>query len=213
MSKKDDNQSNKEIIIPGEKIAVIEEFLPDETCFEEEGEIFSSLLGSIVTDRKKHKISIIPKKKYFQMNVGDIGVGRVEFVKKQVASLNLYYINDVYIPLPMDAILHVSEASKHYVRNMYEVARPGDWLAVKIIRTTNPLSVGLVGLGLGVIIAFCNHCGQEIEYKRQNLLECPNCGLIQPRITSRNYGKPIIYKSVSHRNEKKRQKNMGKIRR
>ncbi|WP_455143689.1 exosome complex RNA-binding protein Csl4 [Candidatus Hodarchaeum mangrovi] len=213
MSKKDDYQSHNEIVVPGEKIAIIEEFLPDETCFEEEGEIFSSLLGNIVTDRKKHKISIVPKKRYLQINVGDIGIGRVEFVKKQVASLNLHYVNNINIPLPVNAILHVSEASKHYVRNMYEVARPGDWLAVKIIRTSTPLSVGLVGSGLGVIIAFCNHCGQEIEYKRQNLLECPNCGLIQPRITSRNYGKPIIYKPVSHRDENKRQKNMGKIRR
>ncbi|MHA1213922.1 MAG: exosome complex RNA-binding protein Csl4 [Candidatus Hodarchaeales archaeon] len=204
MSKNTNHRTESELVVPGEKIAVIEEFLPDETCFEEDGEIFSQVLGYVVTDRKKHKISIKPIEQHFKLSKGDFAFGRVEFVKKQIASLSLYYLNDKSISLPISAILHVSEASRHFVKNMYEVARPGDWLKVKIIRCTSPVYVSLVGNDLGVMIAYCNRCGQELELKRRNLLSCPNCGLIQPRITSRYYGKPLIHKSGLFQNEVRR---------
>ena len=39
MSKKQEIKAVKNPVIPGDKIAVIEEFLPHDSCFEEEGSI------------------------------------------------------------------------------------------------------------------------------------------------------------------------------
>ena len=193
--------SNDNLVLPGDKIAVIEEFLPDETCYEQEGGIYSKVLGQVVTDPKKHKISVIPRKSHRLIRNGDIGLGRVEFMKKQIASVNIYHLNQEDVLIPINAVLHISEASQRFVKNMYEVARPGDWLKFRIIRAIKPVYISLIGEGLGVIFSFCVQCGHELEYKRRNLLECPNCELIQPRITSKHFKKNLFRKLRISRNE------------
>jgi exosome complex component CSL4 len=199
-NKKDDDSDNK-LVLPGDKIAVIEEFVPDETCYEKDGGIYSRVLGHVLTDRKKHKISVIPKKSHRSIENGAIGVARVEFIKKQVANVNIFHLNQEEIAIPISAVLHISEVSRRFVKNMYEVARPGDWVRFRIIRANKPVSISFIGEGLGVVTSYCIQCGHELNYKQRNLLECPYCDLIQPRITSKYFGKPLSYKSRSSRNE------------
>lgn len=201
MSKKKTDNPAQKYVIPGDKIAVIEEFLPDETCFEDEGSIISGVTGEIRTDLKKHKISVIPAKKYFELKKGDIGVGRVEYTKKQIASVNIHYINNIEVPLPINSILHVSEASRRFVRNMYDVTRSGDWLKFRIVKDFKPIYISLIGEGLGVILALCNHCGNELVSFRRNSLKCTYCEHIQDRITSKAYGKPLTWVKRPFKNE------------
>lgn len=200
-SKKSD--SDNDWVLPGDKIAVIEEFLPDETCYEQDGGIYSKLFGRVKTDTKRHKISVIPKQPHRTIKNGDIGMGRIEFMKKQIASINIYHLNQENVMIPISAVLHVSEASRRFVKNMYEVARPGDWIRFRIIRAVKPVYVSLIGEGLGVIISYCIQCGHELKFKRRNTLKCPNCDTIQTRITSKYFGKPLISDLRPFRNETK----------
>ena len=188
-------------VLPGDKIAVIEEFLPDETCYEQNGSIYSKIVGRVVTDPKKHKISVIPKHPHRSVKNGDVGLGRVEFMKKQIASVNIYHLNKENLSIPISAVLHISEASRRFVKNMYEVTRPGDWLRFRIIRAIKPVYISLIGDGLGVVISYCIQCGHELEYKSRNRLECPNCETTQSRITSKYFGKPLIRNLRPSRNE------------
>ena len=89
MRKKHEMKATNNQVVPGDKIAVIEEFLPDDTCFEQDGSIISRVMGTVDTDLQKHKITVKPHKQHFQVKRGDTGVGRVEFVKKQVASVDI----------------------------------------------------------------------------------------------------------------------------
>jgi exosome complex component CSL4 len=203
MNNEKDEDLDKNWVVPGDKIAVIEEFLPDETCYEQGGEIYSRVFGHVITDPKKHKITVIPKNPINLIRIGDIGIGRVEFVKKQIASVNIYQMNKKEISLPISSVLHVSEASRRFIRNMFEVARPGDWLKFRIIRAANPVYISLIGDGLGVIFSYCIRCGYELSFQRRNLLECPNCEYIQPRITAESYGRPLFLKLGSFRDEKR----------
>jgi exosome complex RNA-binding protein Csl4 len=191
MSKKQEMKAVENPVVPGDKIAEIEEFLPDDTCFEEEGSILSGVIGEVITDVKKHKITVKPFKKHFEINRGDIGLGRVEYVKKQIASVDIYRLNEREVPLPVNSILHVSETSRRYVRSMYDVTRPGDWIKFRIIKTTKPIYISLIGEGLGVVLGHCNRCGHELDFYRRNSLKCANCNFIQNRITSKSFGKPL----------------------
>ncbi len=191
MSKKHVENTTQSRVVPGDKIAVIEEFLPDETCFEQDGSILSMTTGEVIPDQKKHKITVKPFKRLFELKKGDTGIGRVVYVKKQIASVDIHRVNDTQVSLPVNSILHVSEASRRFVKNMYEVTRPGDWLKFKIVRTMKPVYISLIGDGLGVVIAQCNHCGTDLDFFRRNTLKCPNCGLIQDRITAKSFGKLV----------------------
>jgi exosome complex component CSL4 len=201
MNNKKEFESDSKLVLPGDKIAVIEEFVPDESCYEKDGGIYSSFLGHVETDRKKHKISVIPEKSHRAIENGAIGVGRVEFVKKQIAAVNIYHLNKEEIAVPVSAVLHISEVSRRFVKNMYEVARPGDWVKFKIIRANKPVYISFLDDGLGVVNSYCIQCGHELQIKRRNMLECPNCDLIQMRITSKHYGRPLKVKMGSSRNE------------
>ncbi|PWI49151.1 hypothetical protein CEE45_03145 [Candidatus Heimdallarchaeota archaeon B3_Heim] len=201
MSKRLVENSTQNRVVPGDKIAVIEEFLPDETCFEQDGSILSMTTGEVITDLKKHKITVKPIKNVFVLKRGDTGVGRVVYVKKQIASVDIHMINDTKVPLPMNSILHVSEASRRFVKNMYEVTRPGDWLKFRIVRRMKPIYISLIGEGLGVVIAQCNHCGHDLEFYRRNALKCPNCSLIQNRITANSFGKLVTSFTRTSQNE------------
>jgi exosome complex component CSL4 len=191
MSKKQETKVAENPVLPGDKIAVIEEFLPDDTCFEEEGSILSGITGEVVTDLKKHKITVKPFKKHFELKRGDVGLGRVEYVKKQIASVDIYLLNEREIALPVNSILHVRETSRRFVRSMYDVTRPGDWIKFRIIKANKPIYISLIGEGLGVVLAQCNRCGHELDFYRRNSLKCPNCAFIQNRITSKSFGNPL----------------------
>ncbi len=201
MKKKSRTGNENEWVIPGDKIAIIEEFLPNESCYEEDGVIFGTVFGKVKMDRKKHKISVIPNKDYNFVKNGDIGVGRVEFIKKQIASVDIYQLNEKHISPAINSILHISEVSRRFVKNMYEVARPGDWIKFQVIRSNKPVYISLIGDSFGVVISYCIQCGSELDFKQRNTLRCPNCELIQPRITSKHYGKPSSYILESSRNE------------
>ncbi len=201
MSKKQVEKSTQNRVVPGDKIAVIEEFLPDETCFEQDGSILSMTTGEVLPDQKKHKITVKPFKQVLQLRRGDVGVGRVVYVKKQIASVDIHRINETSVPLPVNSILHVSEASKRFVRNMYEVTRPGDWLKFKVVRTMKPVYISLIGEGLGVVIAQCNHCGHDLNFYRRNTLKCPNCSLVQNRVTAKSFGKLVTSFKRTSNNE------------
>lgn len=191
MSKKSETKTNNTQVVPGDKIAVIEEFLPAENCFEEDGSIIAEVTGEVIIDSKSHKIAVKPSKEHFALHKGDIGFGRVEFVKKQIASVDIYKINDIDIAKPINSILHVSEASRRFVRNMYEVTRPGDWIRFRITRIEKPIYISFIGEDLGVVIALCNQCGHKLNIFRRNSLKCPNCNFEQTRITSKLYGNPL----------------------
>ncbi len=201
MSKKHVEKSTQSRVVPGDKIAVIEEFLPDETCFEQDGSILSMTTGEVSPDLKKHKITVKPIKRVLQLRRGDTGVGNVVYVKKQIASVDIHRINNREVPLPINSILHVSEASRRFVKNMYEVTRPGDWLKFKIVRTMKPVYISLIGDDLGVVIAQCNHCGHDLVFFRPNALKCQNCNLIQNRVTAKSFGKLVTSFTRTSQNE------------
>ena len=53
-----ENNSRKEKAIPGDKLAVVEEFEPGEGTYEVNGEIRASILGKINIDNKNKLITI-----------------------------------------------------------------------------------------------------------------------------------------------------------
>lgn len=184
-----DSNINAKIVVPGEELGVIEEFVPEANCFEEDGVIFSSSWGEVQKD-KKYVISVSSKRKLFVPTNGAIGMGYVSEVRKQTAIIVIPYFkvgsafNDIkYQP---SATLHISNVSDGYVRTMHDALRPGDWVLCRISRE-DPLAVTLYGSRhFGVIHAACFQCGKEITGAkiRRNLIRCTSCGATQSRFLS-----------------------------
>ncbi|MHA2298080.1 MAG: exosome complex RNA-binding protein Csl4 [Candidatus Hodarchaeales archaeon] len=192
--------TNGDVVTPGEKLGVIEEFIPAEGVYERDGILFAAIYGKVYVDKKNHKIRVTNNKRMILPMKGRLGIGFAIKVKKQFASLHIYYLQDsnsfVETSVPFSATLHISNVPGRHFKSMFDIIRPGDWAIVKILKNDEtPLYVALSPSQKksGVILAYCIYCGSDLDYYRRNLLVCRSCGEVQSRALSPDFGKAFSF--------------------
>ncbi|MFX0091587.1 MAG: exosome complex RNA-binding protein Csl4 [Candidatus Hodarchaeota archaeon] len=190
-------EDEEKYVVPGDKLAVIEEFIPDSGTWDVDGIIYSSTTGSVVINDKKHRISVTPAvKKIIIPKRGDIVIAHILEVRKQMANVQIYVINKRELGTTISGGLHVSSCSDQYVKSMFEVTRPGDWIQASISRV-DPLQLEMRrNPALGVILASCVNCGGFLKVVRKNLMRCTECDKLQPRLTSKYYNRTFNFKTT-----------------
>ncbi|MFX0113556.1 MAG: exosome complex RNA-binding protein Csl4 [Candidatus Hodarchaeota archaeon] len=179
--------SSGTIVAPGDWLGVIEEFIPSEGTYEEDdGSIYASTGGTVVID--EHRIAVQSERDLELPVRGVKAIGQVTSVKKQIASIDLFKIGNRVLSIPISAILHISNSSHSYVRSMFDVVRPADWVYCVIIKPGVPTHVSTVGREYGVLKGLCNYCGSELGRFKTTLLKCTNCEEVQPRVVARDFG-------------------------
>ncbi len=209
------NSKNTKIlsyVIPGDQLGVIEEYIPDKNCYEAEGIIYADIAGSVHIDVENHRISVKGRREPITPAKGQLIIGQATITRKQASTISIFRLNGEIIPVPYTGILHISNVSDRYVHSMFEVIRPADWVRAGIIRDDIPLGLTLLGDTYGVILAYCTICGSELDFIRRNLLKCPECEHIQPRITSRLYGSNNMLKITKEGNKHRRRPSRSRSR-
>ncbi|MHA1143297.1 MAG: exosome complex RNA-binding protein Csl4 [Candidatus Helarchaeota archaeon] len=177
------------IVLPGEKIGVIEQFLPGEGTYEEDGIIYASLIGSLKLNKRERVVSVEPEKDTPLPRDGDVVIGRVDTLKKQSV---VVYVNDARSLQPRanyEASIHVSNVSRDYIENISDAFKPYDLVRCRLIRTDSfPFQAVTDEKNLGVILAFCSICGEKLAWKG-NRLVCSNCRNIEQRKVASDYGR------------------------
>lgn len=180
---------NVKIVVPGDPLAVVEEYFPDpESAYEdEEGFVRALKAGLLAQDDEKRTIGVKDARTRVLPQVGMWGIGIVTQVKSQIAIINVYYLDGKLIDIPHTGILHISNASPQYVETMYDIMRPGDWVKFKIKGINVTLVLTTKGPGLGVVLARCIDCSAILKRLQGNILLCTNCVKQQQRLVSRDY--------------------------
>ena len=186
----DRTTDSKEMVFPGTRLAVAEEFLGGQGTYSTENYIFASVTGHVVINLENHEISVMPKAKMTPVpKVGDVFIGGVVNLSRQMATISVNIINNVEIYPTYTLVLHVSQVSKEYIETADEVLRYGDAVRGKILDAkTIPLQGSLIGSQLGVILAFCSSCGAKLNKIGRDKLKCPECSKIERRKTTIDYG-------------------------
>ena len=83
----------KKTAIPGDSVAVPEEFLPGRNVYESNGSIRSLLVGNVIRDLKSMEIGVEPLVGWRIPIVGDYVTGQVESVQSSSANMKIYYLN------------------------------------------------------------------------------------------------------------------------
>jgi len=180
-------------VLPGERLGVIEEFIPDAGTYVKDGVIYSKVVGRALLDLSNKRVSVyslvhearVPK-------VGSTVLGQVSNVQTQNAGVRIFKIDKKQLSGFFTGVLHISDVQLRYVESMFNVCKPGDIIRAQVISEKN----GVYHLStkdkiLGVVYAFCSRCGYMLELKRQDMC-CPRCGKIEKRKTALDYGKEII---------------------
>ncbi len=181
-----------DLVLPGDYLGVIEEYLPGEGVKEENGELIATRPGKVIINRDKMEIRVesitdvppLPK-------VGDVVLGRVVDVRPQTVIVELVRIdgreNDREIATSKLAGVSISQVKEGYVKDMREEFRVGDVIRAAVVTADrSPIQLSTKRSDLGVVYALCSKCRSPLV-RRGNQLVCPRCGNVEKRKLSRFY--------------------------
>ncbi len=175
---------------PGEKLAVIEEYSDGPGTYQKDGAVRSSTIGTTTIDKARRELVI--KKTTPMIVVPDEGmeiIAQVGSVARRDARLDIFVIDGKHIHPTTSGVIHISDLSRDYLKNIDMAVRSGDVVKGKLINTKNRLNqTSLKGSEYGVIYGFCSRCGGLLE-KKEGRLTCPDCGRMERRKTANTYGK------------------------
>ena len=190
MSKKSVN--DKEMVMTGQYLGVVEEFLPDKhSTFVKDGEIFSTKIGITNIDKNKREIVVKPlqEDKRKVVKNGDLVIGTILFLRQYSIGISFYTLNNkLHFNSAYMGNVHVSEISNKYVEKIQDVYKITDIIRAKVIgQESNEYKLSTTGKNLGVLHAECIICGTVLDKDGFNKLECPRCGNIEYRKLADDY--------------------------
>jgi len=182
-----------QFVVPGDRLGVIEEFMPGPGTYVEHGTIHSKTTGRTLMDALNKKVSVYPLVQAVSVpRVGSIVSGQVLDVKSKTAVLRILKVGDRSLSGFFTGVLHISDVSPSYVDIMFDVCKTGDIMQAKVISDKNrTFHLSTAEKNLGVIYAFCSRCGHVLLLRRQRL-GCPRCGNIEKRKVTSDYGEEAM---------------------
>ena len=191
--KSPEQKSSSNLVIPGERLGVIEEFIPDSGTYVKDGVIYSKIVGRALMDLLNKRVSVYPLvhgatiPKVSMTVMGQVGNAQSDNVLVRIFRVGPKKISGVFT-----GILHISDVQDRYVDSMNEVCRTGDIIRAKVISEKNQVyHLSTVEKDLGVVYGFCSLCGNLLEPQRHEM-RCIKCGNVEMRKTALDYGKETI---------------------
>ena len=193
MSSKLGEEKSGQLVVPGERLGVIEEFIPDVGTYVKDGVIYSKVVGRTLVDLVHKRVSVSQLVRGARVpNVGSTVLGQVSSAQPETAGVRIFEIGDEEVSGVFTGILHVSDVQMRYVDSMFDICKPGDVIRAKVISEKNrTYHLSTKDKNLGVVYAFCSNCGNLLELKRQGM-HCSKCGRVERRKTAADYGKGLI---------------------
>jgi exosome complex component CSL4 len=173
---------------PGMRIGVIEEFLPGQGTYVEDGGIYSSATGILTLNSIRREVSVVLRTRKPEVpSVGDVVTGLVISTSEKSATIKIMKIDGVNLKNAFTGIMHISDAGRGHVKSLQDQLRPGDIVRAKVISTKNrEYHLSMKEDTLGVVKAFCVHCGQVLTAVKGRL-RCISCGAVSHRKISSDY--------------------------
>ncbi len=187
-------QKSGRLVLPGERLGVIEEFIPDAGTYVKDGVIYSKIVGRALMDLLNKRVSVYPLIEGAVVpKVGTVVLGQVGNAQTDNVLVRIFQVGaKKKMTGVFGGILHVSDVSDRYINSMNDAAKPGDIIRARVISEKNQIyHLSTADRNLGVLYAFCGICGNVME-QRQHEMHCPKCGSIERRKTAFDYGKEQV---------------------
>ncbi|MCW3995646.1 MAG: exosome complex RNA-binding protein Csl4 [Candidatus Bathyarchaeota archaeon] len=186
-------QKSGHLVLPGERLGVIEEFIPDAGTYVKDGIIYSKIVGRALIDLLNKKVSVYPVVEGVVVpKVSSIVIGQIGNAQSDNVLVRIFRIGKKSLTGSFGGILHVSDVSDRYVNAMNDVCKPGDIIRAKVISEKNQIyHLSINDKNLGILYAFCSRDGALLEQQRYDL-KCPKCGNVERRKLAPDYGKEPI---------------------
>lgn len=181
----------KKLVIPGEFVAVSEEYMAGEGTYDHDGKIFSAYVGELELDSVSKVARVKPFNPPVQLKVGDAVLGAVRDIKETMVVVTISGMEDKKRGITGDSegTLHISKISDRYTEDIRKEYRKGDIIRAMVIRIEPSLQLATDRSNLGVVKALCTRCRSPLIKKGRDLF-CENCERVELRKTATDYSNP-----------------------
>lgn len=174
--------------LPGDKIAIIEEYETGSNTFDDGQSIRSLVVGMSEFDKTNRIARIHESKKPSMAQTGDVITGNISALMNNMFAINILYINGKPTHGGLECICQARGAKKRIL------VRVGDIVTAKIINLLNGVVHATIGEPeLGVLFSQCIKCGSKVISIGSNV-KCIDCGYIEERKLSTKFGKSDFIK-------------------
>lgn len=171
-----------DVAIPGEKIAIIEEYESGANTFDDGHSVRSTVIGTTEIDKKNRVAKVRNAKLLMAPSVNDFVIGEVVAVMSSIMAVSIEYINGKQTSAHIECICPTRNLRKK------TVALQGDIVALKITSQLNGTNHATISEPeLGVLFTRCKKCGGNVIQKN-DAIKCVDCNWIEERKLSKNFG-------------------------
>ncbi len=183
----------KKLVLPGELVAVSEEFMAGEGTYDQDGKIYSSYVGEVDLDAQKKVARVKAFNPPVELKVGDVVFGTVRDVKETMAMITLFQAEGTerQISGETEASLHISKISSGYTESIRNELRKTDIIRGIIIQVSPSLQLATDRDNLGVLRALCTRCRSPLVQKGRDLY-CEICKRNESRKAASDYSDPSV---------------------
>jgi exosome complex component CSL4 len=185
------SENKQSRVLPGDALAVSEEYLPGNHAYDANGTIRALQAGVVVKDLQQREINVKSTVVTQVPTVGDVVTGQIEVAQSSTSNLKILYLNGKPTQAGFVGIIFLRE--ERGGRGMRRTAvKLGDVVRAKVISTMNAmihLSVGEPHLG--VIASLCSNCGRPLVVNGGRA-QCNNCGNVEDRKFADDFGREPI---------------------
>jgi len=182
--------TENKIVLPGEKLSTSEELLSGDGTFEEDGIIRAARVGKYVVDEKHRSAMVKPVTNVpVLLKKGDTVLAEVRLMRSSMIIAEVIHVKGENRGISGDTngTLRVSEISQSYVKDPASEFSVGDIIRAKVTQVKPNIQLETKDRNLGAIKGLCTKCRHTL-IKKDNILECENCGNKERRRTAIDYG-------------------------
>ncbi|MFH1835945.1 MAG: exosome complex RNA-binding protein Csl4 [Methanobacteriota archaeon] len=177
----------------GDYLGTIEEYVPGDGTFAEDGKIFAASVGKSNLDKDKREVSVSTKN-LGKPAVGQIVYGDVMGFRKNVVTIIVSKIKDFKGDVDFKSEIYVSNISDKYVEKPESLFGIGDIVEAEIVKIEgNTIDLSTKG-DFGVVKAFCKVCRRPLvlSEKQEGTCDCDSCGNNEQRKIGKNFNKVVL---------------------
>ena len=188
-------ESKKAAALPGDKLAVSEEFLPGKHTYDDSGIIRALTAGEVHKDTASMEISVKPAVEPETIKIDDWITGQVEMVQANSANVKIYFLNGKPTYKDFSGMLSLRglTGGGRGQRRTTPV-KMGDVVRCRVYSLVN----GIIHLtidepDMGVVAALCGNCGKPLLKGTSTRAKCEECGNVEERKLAKDFGTtPIL---------------------
>jgi exosome complex component CSL4 len=176
------------MVLPGDEIAVAEEYEPGEGTFERNGLVYAATPGVVMLDAQSRVARVRAFNPPAELKVGDIVYGVVEDIRGMMATATILAIHGRtrQISGQSEGTIHISSVSEDYTEDIHDKFQLGDIIRAKVIQVQPSLQLTTAEPSLGVVKALCSVCRNPLELRGRDLY-CPRDERTERRKVASDY--------------------------